>query len=156
MSRLTLILTLLLTLGPAQAMACRQPDDAARLTDATLSAINAERQQRGMAALSPDPRLSEAALAHACDSAARNRMGHEGSDGSDLGDRVERQGYDFRAIAENVAAGYRTPTSVVQGWMNSSGHRRNILTRNARDVGLGIAAAPDGTLHWVLNLGTDR
>jgi uncharacterized protein YkwD len=156
MSRFTLMLTLLLALGPAQAMACRQPDDAARMADATLTAINAERTQRGMAPLSPDPRLTKAALAHACDSAARNRMDHEGSDGSDLGDRVERQGYDFRAIAENVAAGYPSPAAVVQGWMNSSGHRRNILTRNADDVGLGIATARDGTLHWVLNLGTDR
>jgi uncharacterized protein YkwD len=156
MFRPLLILTLLLTLGPAQAMACRQPDDAARMTDTTLAAINAKREQRGMAALTPDPRLTEAALAHACDSAARNRMSHEGSDGSDLGDRVKREGYRYRAIAENVAAGYRTPTSVVEGWMGSSGHRRNILTRNARDVGLGIATARDGTLHWVLNLGTDR
>jgi uncharacterized protein YkwD len=156
MSRLSLILTLLLTLGPAQAMACRQPDDAARMAEATLAAINAERDQRGMATLTPDPRLISAALAHACDSAARNRMSHRGSDGSDLGDRVKREGYRYRAIAENVAAGYRTPASVVQGWMDSSGHRRNILTRNARDVGLGIATASDGTLHWVLNLGTDR
>jgi uncharacterized protein YkwD len=156
MFRLALILTLLLTLGATQAMACRQPDGAARMTDATLAAINTERAQRGMAALTPDPRLTEAALTHACDSAARNRMGHQGSDGSDLGDRVKREGYRYRAIAENVAAGYRTPTSVVEGWMNSSGHRRNILTRNARDVGLGIATARDGTLHWVLNLGTDR
>jgi len=156
MSRLTLILTLLLALGPAQAMACRQPDNAARMTDATLTALNTERERRGMAPLTPEPRLTSAALAHACDSAARNRMGHEGSDGSDLGDRVERQGYDFRAIAENVAAGYPSPAAVVQGWMNSPGHRRNILTRNAKDVGLGIATARDGTLHWVLNLGTDR
>ena len=156
MSRLSLILTLLLTLGPAQAMACRQPDDAARMSEAALAAINVEREQRGMAVLTPDPRLTEAALIHACDSAARNRMGHDGSDGSDLGDRVKREGYRYRAIAENVAAGYRTPTSVVQGWMTSSGHRRNILTRNARDMGLGIATAGDGTLHWVLNLGTDR
>ena len=155
MSHLTLILTLLLALGPAQAMACRQPDGAARMADDTLTAINAERKQRGMAHLSPDPRLTSAALAHACDSAARNRMGHEGSDGSDLGERVKRQGYDFRAIAENVAAGYPSPASVVQGWMNSTGHRRNILTRNAKDIGLGIATARDGTLHWVLNLGTD-
>ncbi len=156
MSRLPLILTLLLALGPAQAMACRQPDGAARMADVTLSAINAEREQRGMAPLSPDPRLTDAALAHACDSAARNRMSHDGSDGSDLGDRVKREGYRYRTIAENVAAGYRSPGSVVQGWMNSSGHRRNILTSNARDVGLGIATAGDGTLHWVLNLGTER
>lgn len=156
MPRLQLILTLLVALGPAQAMACRQPEGAARMADATLAAINAERSQRGMAPLAPDPRLSDAALAHACDSAARNRMGHQGSDGSDLGDRVQRHGYRYRAIAENVAAGYPDPAAVVQGWMNSSGHRRNILTRNARDMGLGLATARDGTLHWVLNLGTDR
>lgn len=156
MLRLALTLPLLLALIPAAALACRQPDGAASLAEATLAAINAERSQRGMAPLSPDPRLTAAAQTHACDSAARNQMSHRGSDGSNIGNRVERKGYRYRHIAENVAAGYRNPASVLQGWMESSGHRRNILTRNARDAGIGLAVARDGTFHWVLNMGSER
>ena len=149
-------LPLALVLAATPVLACRQPDGAARLAEATIAAINAERGQRGMAALDPDPRLTAAAQAHACDSAARNEMSHRGSDGSNLGRRAEREGYAYRHIAENVAAGYRSPGAVVQGWMESSGHRRNILTRSARDVGLGLATASDGTVHWVLKLGSQR
>ncbi len=153
MSRLAFVVSLLITLSPGAALACRQPEDAARVLQATLAAINAERSQRGMAALVPDPRLQQAAQTHACDSATRNRMGHHGSDDSTLATRVQRQGYRFRSIAENVAAGHPTPAAVVRGWMGSAGHRRNILARDARDAGIGLAIARDGTLHWVLNLG---
>ena len=149
-----LSVALLLAGGPA--LACRLPEGAARLADATLAAINAERGQRGMALLDPDPQLTAAAQAHACDSAARNQMSHRGSDGSNIARRVQREGYAYRVIAENVAAGYRSAGAVMQGWMNSSGHRRNILDRTARDVGIGLATARDGTLHWVLNLGSRR
>lgn len=156
MPRLALIFALLLTLTPLHARACTLPPAAENMASATLAAINAERSQRGMAPLATDPRLTSAAQAHACDSATRGRMGHEGSDGSTLADRVQREGYRYRSIAENVALGYPGPAAVVQGWMGSSGHRRNILTRNARDAGIGLAVGRDGALHWVLNLGAAR
>ncbi|MCZ8334834.1 MAG: CAP domain-containing protein [Rhodobacteraceae bacterium] len=137
------------------AAACRLPAGAQALTQETLAAINAERQAKRLAPLALDARLQDAAQSHACDSATRNRMGHDGSDGSDLGDRAARAGYDFREIAENVAQGYPSAQSVTQGWMNSPGHRRNILMRGARDAGLGIAIGGDGDLHWVLKLGRE-
>ena len=73
----------------------------------------------------------------------------------DLGDRAARAGYDFREIAENVAQGYPSPAAVTRGWMESRGHRRNILMRNAQDAGIGIAIGRGGDLHWVLKLGRD-
>lgn len=150
----SVLFALLLALLPLQARACTLPPAAESMVSATLAAINAERDRRGMAPLATDPRLTSAAQAHACDSATRGRMGHEGSDGSTLADRVQREGYRYRSIAENVALGYPDPTAVVQGWMGSSGHRRNLLMRNARDAGIGLALGRDGALHWVLNLGT--
>lgn len=135
------------------AAACSLPAQAQSLITNGLAAINAERQAKGLGPLRQDPRLQEAAQAHACDSATRNRMGHDGSDGSDLADRAERAGYDYREIAENVAQGYPSPQSVTQGWMNSPGHRRNILMRRAEDAGLGVAVGSNGDLHWVLKLG---
>ena len=137
------------------AAACRLPAGIAALAEDTLAAINAERQAKGMAPLSPETRLQEAAQAHACDSATRNRMGHDGSDGSDLGTRAARAGYAYREIAENVAQGYPSPQAVTEGWMNSPGHRRNILMRRASDAGVGIALGSNGDLHWVLKLGRE-
>ena len=148
-----LIFTLITIAAPAAA--CRSPADAASLAQDTLAAINAERQAKGMAPVRLDPRLQTAAQAHACDSATRNRMGHDGSDGRDLGDRATDAGYAYREIAENVAQGYPSPKAVTQGWMNSPGHRRNILMRRAMDAGVGIATGSNGDLHWVLKIGRD-
>lgn len=150
-----LLLPLILTLATAQASACQTPPKAAAMLDATLAAINSERKSKGLRPISPDPRLTMAAQAHACDSATRNRMGHEGSDGSTLADRARRAGYRYREIAENVAQGYPSPDTVTRGWMDSPGHRRNILMRNAEDAGLGLATGSTGDLHWVLVLGSD-
>lgn len=140
----------------APAAACRLPAGAAALAQQTLAAINAERAAHRLPPLNLDPRLQEAAQAHACDSARRNRMGHDGSDGRDLGRRAADAGYPYREIAENVAQGYPSPQAVTQGWMDSPGHRRNILMRRATDAGIGLALGSDGDLHWVLKLGRER
>jgi uncharacterized protein YkwD len=137
------------------ALACDLPRDADRMARAAIAAVNDQRAARNLAPVAPDPRLTQAAQAHACDSATRNRMGHDGSDGSDLGDRARRAGYAYRSIAENVAQGYPGPAAVLRGWMDSPGHRRNILLRGAEDAGLGLAVGRNGDLHWVLMLGRD-
>ncbi|NEP07952.1 MAG: CAP domain-containing protein, partial [Okeania sp. SIO4D6] len=62
---------------------------------------------------------------------------HTGLDGSSAGDRIETTGYDFSAWAENIAVGYLTPEAVVEGWMNSPGHRANILDPNLQEIGVG-------------------
>lgn len=54
-----------------------------------------------------------------------------------------------------MAKGYPGPAAVMRGWMDSPGHRRNILLRGAEDVGIGMAVGRDGDLHWVLVLGRD-
>lgn len=136
------------------AAACDLPPRADALRAAVLEQVNSLRAGQGLRPLSAAPALTKAAQAHACDSAARNRMGHRGSDGSTLATRVKREGYRFRAVAENVAQGFPDPAAVMQGWMGSSGHRRNILTPDLREAGLGIAIGGNGDLHWVLILGT--
>lgn len=150
-----LLLFLMLASFAPPALACPQPADAARMAKATLAAVNDQRAAKSLPPLTADPRLTEAAQAHACDSAAHNRLGHTGSDGSTLADRARRAGYAYREIAENVAQGYPGPASVIRGWMESPGHRRNILMRNVQDIGLGLATGSTGDLHWVLMLGRD-
>ena len=98
-------------------------------------------------------RLANAARLHSQDQAAHNNMSHTGSDGSSPWQRAERAGYDD-AIGENVAMGYRTPEAVMDGWMNSAGHRANILNCKAKAIGIGVAAASNGTLYWTQLFGS--
>ncbi len=114
-----------------------------------VTLVNAERKQAGCDPVAVDARLTAAAQAHSQDQADHDSMSHTGSDGSTPWDRARAAGYD-QAIGENVAAGYRTPEAVMDGWMNSEGHRANILNCTARAIGVGraAAAAADGTLYW--------
>lgn len=149
------ILATCFLLAAGAAMACTRPDIAATRPDAVLAEVNSFRQSKGLHPLVADGRLQAAAAEHACDSAARGRMGHSGSDGSTLSDRVLREGYRYRTIAENVAMGYPDARAVTGGWAESRGHRRNMLMRDAEDAGVGVAADRNGRLHWVLVLGRD-
>jgi uncharacterized protein YkwD len=79
-------------------------------------------------------------------------MSHTGSDGSDAGDRIARAGYSASTWGENVAAGYPSASSVVDGWMGSSGHRQNILNPAFTHIGVASARAADGTLYWTMVL----
>jgi uncharacterized protein YkwD len=91
-----------------------------------------------------------AAEGHSQDMAANNFFSHTGSDGSSPGDRISRQGYSWTTYAENIGAGYTSPAAVVQGWMNSSGHRDNILNSNVQHVGVGFVYYPssDWVYYW--------
>lgn len=134
-------------------MACTVPADLSAMKATTLSQINGQRDAKGLAPLQLDETLDQAAQSHACDNAQTGVMSHDGSDGSDLGQRLDRVGYDYRRAAENVAMGFTDPTAVVEGWMGSSGHRRNILLPDVQDAGLGIALSRQGDVYWVLDLG---
>ncbi len=112
-----------------------------------LDRVNAERSARGLAPMRYDERLVLAAQRHSDDQAGRRQMSHVGSDGSSLGVRVDRVGYRWRRIAENVASGHPDTASVMAGWMASDGHRRNILSANT-DIGVGLAYSADGRPYW--------
>lgn len=113
-----------------------------------IDLTNAERARAGLPALSVDQRLMNAAQAHSADQAGRDRMTHDGSDGSNAGTRISRQGYSFRAWAENVAMGYPDAASVMEAWMGSAGHRANILSTDVTQIGVGLAYAADGSPYW--------
>jgi uncharacterized protein YkwD len=75
--------------------------------------------------------------------ACNNYFSHTGLDGSTIGERAERQGYDWSYVGENIAAGYSSPESLVQGWMNSPGHKANILGADYTEIGIGYAFGAD-------------
>jgi uncharacterized protein YkwD len=71
--------------------------------------------------------------------AARNRLTHTGSDGSNAGQRITRAGFRWSSWAENIAVGYTSSSAVVWAWLNSPGHRANMLNPRFRWMGVGIA-----------------
>jgi len=110
--------------------------------------INAERGRAGLSPLRADPRLTAAALAHAQDMDRNDYFSHTGLNGSNLRDRALGGGYCRTGLAENIAFGQRSEAQVFQSWMNSAGHRRNMLRRSATAYGLGESGG-----KWVLLLG---
>ncbi|MER7456184.1 CAP domain-containing protein [Micromonospora sp. NPDC126480] len=106
-----------------------------------VNLVNAERAKAGCGALSIDDKLMTAAQRHSQDQADHQNMSHTGSDGSDPGDRINRVGYQWRTYGENVAWNQKTPAAVMDAWMNSSGHRANILNCAFTEIGVGIASS---------------
>lgn len=134
---------------PASAGACASASattasaSTAQMTRATLCLVNQERSKRGLRALRMNKRLTLAARRHAADMVQRDYFSHDSPSGADFVDRIRRAGYGSPTLGEILAAGsgsYATPASTVRGWMNSAGHRANILNRRFREVGVGIAA----------------
>jgi len=109
--------------------------------------INQERTDRGLPALVQNSSLRAAARGHSEDMACNDIFSHTGSDGSTLGSRISGAGYSYSWAAENIAASSSSSFSaqaVVSMWMNSSGHRNNILSENIIHIGVGFRYAGDG------------
>ncbi len=113
-----------------------------------LTRVNQERQQAGVNPLRLNPQLTTAAQGHAQDMANTGRISHTGSDGSTMRSRIDATGYRWRAIGENVAMGQPTAAAVMESWLNSPGHRQNLLNPTFTELGLGRAEA-GGRLYWV-------
>lgn len=116
--------------------------DKGALRQSILDLTNAERAKAGCGPLKLDATLTAVADAHSADMAARGFFSHTNPDGLGPGDRVAASGYPFRAWAENIAAGQSTAAEVMNGWMNSAGHRANILNCGLEELGVGYAEGP--------------
>lgn len=112
-------------------------------------ALNHERADAGRGGVVLSDRLQAAAEAHAQDMRRRGFFSHQGSNGGSVGARAKKQGYRYCLIAENIAKGQRTLAEVMQSWMRSAGHRKNMLHRDVLDFGL---ARVDQNI-WVMVLG---
>ena len=115
------------------------------LAASTVCLLNAERSERGLRGLRVNGRLSAAAQQHTSDMVRRRYFSHTSRSGNDMGDRIRSQGYLSGArswmLGENLAWGSgerSTPRSIVRAWMDSPGHRRNILTARFREIGIGV------------------
>jgi uncharacterized protein YkwD len=127
--------------------------DLAQARAALLARVNAERAKAGRPALRLDPRLSEAAQAHAEDMMVHSYYDHSSLDGQTPLDRVRKTGYAPHIVAENIARGPFTVDEVMDDWMLSREHRANLLHSAFRDFGAGIVVgrnpAVGFTVIWV-------
>ncbi|NDU77667.1 RNA polymerase, partial [Actinomadura sp. DSM 109109] len=125
------------------------------LAQRVVSLANAERARNGCGALTVDSRLQAAAQGHSADMVARGFFDHTNPSGKDPGDRITAAGYRWSTYGENIAAGQRTPAAVVSAWMNSPGHRANILNCRFKNIGVGVALK-SGSPYWTQNFGATR
>lgn len=126
----------------------------ARTAAAVQALTNAERAAAGLPPLAPDPRLTVAAQRHSEDMVARDFYAHTTPEGGEPWDRARAAGSRHRGIGENIACGQRTPEEVVRGWMNSPGHRANILKPEFSHLGIGYATGSRAGTYWTQLFGS--
>ncbi|MET8829269.1 CAP domain-containing protein [Streptomyces sp. NPDC004610] len=124
------------------------PADLARTAAEVTELTNRERVRAGLRPLAPDGVLAAAAQAHSADMVARDFYSHTAPDGSKPWDRAAAAGSRHRSIGENIACGQRSASEVVTGWMNSPGHRANILKPDFTHIGIGFAGGGRSGTYW--------
>lgn len=143
----TLLAAAALICGAGMAQAnCSVPAGANGYANELIRGVNASRAQMGLSQLDFNRRLSRAAMTHACDMQRNGFFAHQGSDGSNSHERVKRVGYRTCLTAENLAHGYPQAMTVVNGWLNSPGHRRNMLQPDVQEMGVAITQGPHGPI----------
>ncbi|AHI00696.1 CAP domain-containing protein [Kutzneria albida] len=114
-----------------------------------LELVNQARANAGCKALREDSRLDTAAQNHSSDMSDHDYFSHTSQDGRTFADRERQAGYPSPG-GENIAQGYRTADAVMDGWMHSEGHRRNILDCGYASIGIGMDS--DG-FYWTQDFG---
>jgi len=135
------------------------------IRDEFLAAVNQARSVKrtcGNTPYGPSPpvswsdKLAAAANLHSGDMVRKNFISHTGSAGSSAGQRISRQGYPWRTYGENIAVGHPTVSSVIQGWLVSKGHCRNLMNPAFTEIGAGYVIGPAGgnpaARYWTFDL----
>lgn len=119
---------------------------------AVAKLINDHRKDIGCPVLAWNPTVAEVAQEHSDDMVARNYFSHNTPEGLTSGKRMDKAGVRWVRVAENIAAGQRTPRDVYNSWINSPGHRANIENCALREHGIGLtrgsASLPYGTITY--------
>jgi uncharacterized YkwD family protein/spore coat assembly protein SafA len=110
-----------------------------------LNIVNQERSKQGLPALKMDWELQRVARVKSCDMAQRGYFSHTSPTYGSPFDMMKKYGISYRTAGENIAKGQRTPAEVMQSWMNSQGHRQNILKRDFTHLGVGYCQQGN---HW--------
>ncbi len=123
-----------------------------------LRLVNVQRAKAGCTAVSADSTLTKVAREHSKDMAANNYFSHDSKDGKDPFERMSAAGYAYSWAAENIAAGQATPAAVMTSWMNSAGHKANILNCKLTELGVGVWKQSGSAygIYWTQDFGTPR
>ncbi|MDR7273967.1 CAP domain-containing protein [Catenuloplanes atrovinosus] len=152
----------LAVLAPAAALGMTLVAPAASASAATatttlesqvVSLTNEARVKAGCKKLTVNASLAKAARDFSADMAAKNYFSHTGADGSNFTQRAKRAGFAKTAMGENIAWGYKDAQGVVRGWLNSPGHRKNIMNCKSTLIGVGAARNAKGVLYWTQEFG---
>lgn len=110
--------------------------------------VNAERSKNGLKPLQVNMQLAQVARLKSSDMRDKNYFDHQSPTYGSPFDMMKAFGITFSYAGENLAAGYQTPEAVMVGWMNSSGHRANILNPNYTQIGVGYVAGGSYGSYW--------
>jgi uncharacterized protein YkwD len=133
---------------------CGAPDNAEAWRDRVWQLLNNERRKNSLQPLARNDVLDAEAEQYACEMIYYDFFAHVNPvTSSGLADRAAEFGYEYWMIGENLAAGQTSPEQVVTQWMNSPGHRENMLQERFTEVGVGLREGGDYGLYWVLEFG---
>jgi uncharacterized protein YkwD len=142
---------------PTTTKTTKAPKPSGSAEQQVLALTNQERAKAGCGPLRTNKALARAAEAHAADMVAEHYFAHNSLDGRSPFDRMKAAGFTGGAMAENIAVGYSSAASVVEGWMNSAGHRANILNCSYTMIGIGYdsgqVSSQWGNGSWVQDFG---
>ena len=111
--------------------------------------VNEERKSAGLSSLTLDSRLSKVAQEKAEDMRDNGYFSHTSPTYGSPFDMMKQFGISYSTAGENIAKGQRTPERVMHAWMNSQGHRANILNSSYEKIGVGYCTDENGTTYWV-------
>ena len=112
-----------------------------------VNLVNEERAKEGLGSLSLDSQVQAASMIRAQE--LETLFEHDRPNGTSCFTALDEQGVSYTRAAENIAKGQSSPTEVMNSWMNSEGHRKNILTADLTHIGVGYYVSSNGTAHWV-------
>lgn len=116
--------------------------------DEVVRLVNAERAKHGLPALKANWQAARVARIKSEDMIKNKYFAHQSPVYGSPFNMMENFGLKFSSAAENIAKGQRTPQEVMNSWMNSAGHRANILSKTVTEIGVGAAKDANGTLVW--------
>ncbi len=123
-------------------------DDVKALEKRVIDLVNQQRAKAGLHMLSQNWELCRVARYKSQDMIDKGYFSHQSPTYGSPFRMMENFGIRFTAAGENIAYGQRTPEEVMNAWMNSSGHRANILNGSYNQIGVGVAKASNGTFYW--------
>ncbi|HOA81720.1 MAG TPA: SafA/ExsA family spore coat assembly protein [Defluviitaleaceae bacterium] len=133
---------------PNQKLTIPNIDDVKSLENEVIKLVNAERAKQGLSPLKANWELSRVARLKSQDMIDKNYFSHQSPTYGSPFSMMESFGIRYSSAGENIAKGQQTPSQVMNAWMNSPGHRSNILSASYSEIGVGLATNKNGVKYW--------